>query len=317
MQYYPVIAGPTACGKTAVAVELARLLQGEVVSADSMQIYAGVSVGTARPDEKERGGILHHLQGFLPLNEKYSVARYTADARRCFTQVYAKGKTPILCGGTGLYIQAFMENIQYFPQPEAPAVRERLRREAENGVNLLERLREVDPETAGRLHRNDRNRIIRALEVYETTGDTIAHQAELSRREPAPDRGCLFVLQYADRERLYRRIEERVQRMLENGLLEEARLVLRQQPEATVLQAIGYKELLPYFRGETTLEEAVAALKTGTRHYAKRQLSWFRRLDYARPIYMDDFSDPAQAAQAIGEQYAEWKERSEADENNR
>lgn len=290
---YPIVAGPTAVGKTALAVRLAQALDGEVVSADSMQIYAGISVGTARPAKEETAGVPHHLQGFLPLDESYSVARYLEDASRVFADIFARGRTPVMCGGTGLYVQSFMENRQLLPQSGDPAVRADLTARAarEGGAALLAELAAVDPETAARLHENDVHRIVRALEVYRTTGKTIAEQARASLAVPSPYSGCLIVLSMRDRARLYDRIDRRVDRMLSDGLIDEARLVLSAAPGATVLQAIGYKELLPYLRGECPLDEAVRQLKTGTRHYAKRQLSWFSRMPQARFLYADDYPD--------------------------
>lgn len=313
MRAYPVIAGPTATGKTALAIALAGVLNGEVVSADSMQVYDGVSIGTARPSRQEQAGVPHHLQGFLPLGEKYSVARYVEDAYRVFADVYARGKIPILCGGTGLYIQSFMENIQFFPQPEDPRRRQALLRagEEQGGAVLLEQLRQVDPVTASRLHENDLHRIVRALEVYQTTGQTISEQERLSRCVPPPYRGCLFVLQYRDRAQLYRRIDTRVEEMVDRGLVEEARRVLQQQPDATVLQAIGYKEFIPYFAGDCSLEEAVDTLKRETRRYAKRQMSWFRRLAYAHPVFLEDYPDFDALVSAVLNRYALFPEGDE------
>lgn len=293
MQTYPVIAGPTATGKTALAIALAEALDGEVVSADSMQVYDAVRIGTARPAPEEQRGIPHHLQGFLPLNEPYSVACYVEDAYRVFKNIYSRNKTPILCGGTGLYIQSFMENIQFFPQPSDPQLRRELLAigQEQGGGVLLEQLRQVDPTTAARLHENDLHRIVRALEVYRITGETMTQQELRSHSVPPPYRGCLFVLQYREREQLYLRIDARVNRMMEQGLLEEAYRVLQQEPEATVLQAIGYKEFLPYFSGDCTLTQAVDTLKRETRRYAKRQMSWFRRMAYAQTIWLDDYTN--------------------------
>ncbi len=290
---YPIIAGPTASGKTALAVSVAMAINGEVVSADSMQVYDTVYIGTARPTLEEMQGIPHHLLGFLPLDEAYSVARYMEDAGTVFSEIFSRGRTPVMCGGTGLYIQSFMENRQLFPHLETPRLREELleRARQQGGSELLQELARVDPETAARLHENDQHRIVRALEVYYTTGMTMSQQVALSHARPSPFTPCLFVLNFRDRDKLYARIEERVDRMMENGLLEEARTVLSQSKDATVLQAIGYKELLPYFDGRCSLSEAVANLKTQTRHYAKRQLSWFRRMPSAQMVYVDDYVD--------------------------
>ena len=306
---YPIIAGPTASGKTALAVSVARALDGEVVSADSMQLYADATVGTARPSAEEMQGVPHHLLGFLPLQEKYSVARYVEDANAVFARLFLAGITPVLCGGTGLYIQSFMENVQFLPQPADPALRQELQQQAreQGGAALLQRLTAVDPETAARLHENDIHRIVRALEVYYLTGLTIRQQEQRSHSQPSPYSGCLFMLDFRDRAVLYSRIERRVDAMLENGLVEEARRVLRTDAGATVLQAIGYKELLPYLRGECSLEQAVQTLKTETRHYAKRQLSWFRRMQ-PRVLYVDDYADTAALATVLLRQYRDFCE---------
>ncbi len=305
---YPIIAGPTASGKTGVAVQLAKRLNGEVVSADSMQIYEEIYIGTARPTSEEMGGIPHHLLGFVPLDEPYSVARYTEDADRVFSEIFARDNTPILCGGTGLYIQSFSENIQFFAHEPNEELRIQLKQRAvtEGGSVLLEELRLVDPETAARLHENDFNRIIRALEVYQTTGQTISEQARLSKAVPSPYDRCLFLLNYRDRSALYERIDRRVDGMLAEGLLQEAERVYRVNPRATVLQAIGYKELLPYFRGESTFDKAVEQLKLSTRHYAKRQLSWFNRMDGVHTVWMDDHADAASAVNEIMEIFTQF-----------
>ena len=289
---YPIIAGPTASGKTALAVQLAAALGGEVVSADSMQIYDGVSIGTARPDVEEMQGVPHHLLGFLSLQAKYSVAQYLEDANRVFADVYHRGSVPVMCGGTGLYIQSFMENRQLFEEEPDPELRRRyLMLAEEQGTEvLLAKLREVDPTTAARLHANNLHRIIRALEVYETTGRTITEQTALSLSVPSPYTPCLFVLDFHDRQKLYDRINRRVDVMLESGLLEEAQRILRTDPDATVTQAIGYKEFAAYFEGNTSLEEAADKLRQQTRRYAKRQLSWFRRMPQAHTLWVDECS---------------------------
>lgn len=307
-KHYPIIAGPTASGKTAVSVLLAKRIGGEVVSADSMQIYGDVHIGTARPTEAEMQGVPHHLQGFLPLQDSYSVARYVEDARTVFENVFSRGSTPILCGGTGLYIQSFMENRQLLPQPIDESYREELRCEIVQygGQYLLEKLRAVDPTTADRLHPNDHHRIIRALEVYHTSGQTITQQDEQSHQTPSPYDGCLFVLNFRDRAKLYERIDLRVDRMIDDGILDEARRILTLDSRCTALQAIGYKELLPYLCGESTLADAVAKLKTETRHYAKRQLSWFRRMGDARMIYVDDYADIDSLVDDIQMQYEDF-----------
>lgn len=298
---YPIIAGPTASGKTALSIALAKELSGEVVSADSMQIYDTVSVGTARPTVEEMEGIPHHLMGFLPLTAQYSVASYLQDANRVFADIYHRNKLPVMCGGTGLYIQSFIENRQLFEEQPNPELRKRYVELAETEGNeaLLHRLATVDPASAERLHVNDRNRIIRALEVYDTTGLTITEQTRLSLSVPSPYTPVLFVLDFHDREELYARINERVDVMLENGLLEEATEVLNTNPDATVTQAIGYKEFQSYFDGKISLDEAADKLRQQTRRYAKRQLSWFRRMEGAITIWVDDYASKEELAQAV------------------
>lgn len=310
---YPIIAGPTASGKTALAVLLSKEIGGEVVSADSMQIYDGVSVGTARPTTDEMQGVPHHLMGFVCLSDTYSVAQYLADANRVFEQIYSRGNIPVLCGGTGLYIQSFMENVQLFDEEPDPALRKRYNAiaDTQGAAVLLEELRRVDPETAARLHPNDRNRIVRALEVFVTTGRTITEQARLSHAVPSPYKPCLFVLNFRNREHLYDRINRRVNVMLENGLLDEARCVLEQNHDATVTQAIGYKEFLPYFDGEIALDAAADKLRQQTRRYAKRQLSWFRRMESAHTVWVDDFDSIDDLAAYVLEQYRLFSERGE------
>ncbi len=301
------VAGPTASGKTALAVELARALDGEVVSADSMQVYADLSIGTARPTPAEMGGIPHHLTGFLPLSEHYSVARYVQDAHRVIREVTGRGKLPVLCGGTGLYLQALLENLTFAEQQTDPALRQALKQRAqtEGGGVLLEELRAVDPETAARLHVHDIGRIVRALEAYHMTGVPLSEQVRRSRATPSPYDTCLLVLDARDRQVLYERINRRVDTMLEAGLEQEARRVLAGPYGGTALQAIGYKELAPWFAGTCSREEAIEGLKRGTRRYAKRQLSWFRRMEEAQFLYIDDYPDTQALCQAA---LALWRE---------
>lgn len=302
---YPIIAGPTASGKTALAVRLAAAIGGEVVSADSMQIYSDVSVGTARPTTEEMQGIPHHLMGFVPLQAKYSVSQYLDDAHCVFADLYVRDTTPVMCGGTGLYIQSFIENRQLFEESPDPSLRQKyIQMAEEQGVDvLLSRLREVDPDAAARLHPNDLHRIIRALEVYDTTGRTITEQTALSLSVPSPYTACLFVLDFHDRQKLYDRINRRVDIMLANGLLDEAERILRTDPDATVTQAIGYKEFAAYFDGHISLDEAADKLRQQTRRYAKRQLSWFRRMANAHTVWVDDYSDSKEMANDVLSQY--------------
>ena len=296
-----VVAGPTASGKTALAVALAKRVDGEVVSADSMQVYEEARIGTARPTEQEMDGVPHHLLGFVPMSEPYSVAQYAADAHAAIADVAARGKQPILCGGTGLYIQAVLQNLTFSQEESHDDCRARLRKEADEigGAAMLARLRTVDPDTAVRLHENDLSRIIRALEVYETTGRTMSEQRVLSRQTPSPYDARFAVLDFRRRQTLYDRIDRRVDAMMEAGLLAEARALLSGDDAPTALQAIGYKELERAVRGQEPLAEAVDRLKQSTRRYAKRQLSWFRHQPDAHFFYVDDYADFAALSAAV------------------
>ena len=274
-----VIAGPTASGKTALAVELAGRYDGEIISADSMQIYKGMDIATAKPTEEEKQGIPHHLMDFLECDADFSVAEYVRLANEKIAEIIQRGKLPIVAGGTGLYISSLVDNIQFEEIKTVPEYRELLRKEAREKGNavLLERLREVDKETADTLHENNLTRIIRALEVYETTGQKLSDLKKKSCETPSPYKFIMVGLNFSDRKDLYDRIDRRVDIMLENGLLEEAEAVLSTQGRKTPAQAIGYKELFPYFEGRAELSECIEKLKQYTRNYAKRQLTWFRR----------------------------------------
>lgn len=274
------LVGPTASGKTALAVELAKRYQGEVVSADSMQIYRGMSIATAKPAPQEMQGIPHHLMDFLSPGETFSVADYAVMARKCIGEIASRGALPILAGGTGLYIQAVVDHIQYDQEePADSSIRTRLEKEMEvfGPEEMHRRLEIADPESAAQLHPNNRRRIIRALEVWEKTGIPISQQKLRSRREESPYQTVMLGLDFPNRQDLYDRINRRVDVMLESGLLEEAKTALESGMSKTARQAIGIKELLPYCRGEAALEQCVETLKQETRRYAKRQLTWFRR----------------------------------------
>lgn len=274
-----VVSGPTASGKTALAVELAKLYNGEVVSADSMQIYTDMDIASAKPTPEERQGIPHHLVGFLDPSESFSVADYVRLCGECVSDILSRGKTPIICGGTGLYISSFVDNLTFDDSEQNFKFREEMRKFAEENGNsaLLEKLREVDPETATTLHENNVGRIIRALEVFYTTGHTISKAKEMSRKTPSPYEFVMITLDFERREQLHERINRRVDDMVARGLVEEARRCFEQSNRPTAAQAIGCKELYPYFLGERPLEECIEELKLRTRQYAKRQLTWFRR----------------------------------------
>ncbi|MCI8360001.1 MAG: tRNA (adenosine(37)-N6)-dimethylallyltransferase MiaA [Clostridiales bacterium] len=277
----PVLAvvGPTASGKTALGVRLAGRYGGEVVSADSMQIYTGMGVATAKPTAEEMGGVPHHLLDFQPPDSPFSVADYVEKAGGVIRDMAARGRQPVLVGGTGLYVSSLLDNIRFAEEKLEPSLRAALQAQAEErgGEYMLERLRAVDPEAAARLHPGDVRRILRALEVYEGTGRTMTEAQAASRGVPSPYTPYFIGIRYADRQALYDRINRRVDRMLEEGLLEEAEERFRSPLTGGLAQAIGHKELAPYFAGELSLEAAVENLKRETRRYAKRQLTWFGR----------------------------------------
>ena len=284
------VVGATASGKTSLAVELAKRLNGEVISADSMQIYKGLSIATAKPTEEEMQGIPHHLIDFVPLDEEFSVARFCGLGHQAIADIASRGRLPIVCGGTGLYVDSLLNNIIFAEIPSDEALRERLNAEFDEtgGEALLERLRRIDPETASKLSPFDKKRIVRGLEVYESSGTTLSEFNRRSRAFPDRYRSVVIGIGYRDRQKLYDRINLRVDLMLEAGLLDEVKRFYSENAGKTVIQAIGCKELLPYLRGEQSLDEAVEKLKMETRRFAKRQLTWFRRNDKIRWIYADE-----------------------------
>ncbi|MBP5273238.1 MAG: tRNA (adenosine(37)-N6)-dimethylallyltransferase MiaA [Clostridia bacterium] len=296
------VVGPTASGKTGLAVALAKAFDGEVLSFDSMQLYRGMDVATAKPTPEEMEGIPHHLISAVDPADTYSVARFQEDASRIIADITARGKHVIMVGGTGLYLDSFVQNLQFLDTGDTSKVRERLKRELEDAgpEAMYARLKALDPDYAESIHPNNMGRVLRALEIYETTGQTMSQQIAQSRREPGNYDVCYIGLTARDRDILYERINTRVDRMLENGLLEEAERWLRDTPGATASQAIGIKEMLPYLRGEADLPSCVETLKTATRHYAKRQLTWFRRNPEVHWLYLDEADGPeALAEQAI------------------
>lgn len=278
----PVIAGPTASGKTACAVELCRLIGGEVVSADSMQIYSGMEILSAAPTAEERAGIPHHMLGCVDPASGYSADAYREDARARIAEIAARGKVPVLCGGTGLYIDAVTRPMSFSSQRSDEAMHRQLMetgRTPEGRRRLHDTLREIDPETAGRLHENDVRRVSRAIEIYRLTGVTLSEHSRLDRLRQGDYREIIFAPDWP-RETLYRRIDARVDAMLEAGLVDEVRaLMAAEQRHPTALQAIGYKEIAEALRGGISMEYAVYLTKKASRNLAKRQLTWFRRDD--------------------------------------
>jgi len=283
-----VVVGPTASGKTSLAVEIAKIFDGEVVSADSMQIYKGMDIATAKPTTHEMQGIPHHLISIVGADETFSVNEFKIAATKAIDDILSRNKLPIVAGGTGFYIDTLVSNTEFLDY-EKSDIRKQLENklEQEGITSLYNELCRIDSETAERLHENDVKRIIRALEVFHSTGKTISEQCRLSHLNESPYRFCIIGINATDRQVLYDRINLRVDLMLEAGLLKEAEDFFSLPVSSTAKQAIGYKELKPYFDGFCSLEEATEKLKTETRRYAKRQLTWFRKRENINWIYID------------------------------
>ncbi len=278
----PVIAvvGATASGKTALGVEIAEAYHGEVISADSMQIYEGLDIATAKPTAEEMRGIPHHLISVLPPDAPCSVADYVEMARVKIAEIHARGRLPVIVGGTGLYVDSLLDNIQFPDIPADDALREKLNAEARERGNaaMREKLMQCDPETAEHLHENNLRRIIRALEVWELTGIPLSEHARRSRAVPPPWEILRIGIGFEDRERQYARIRERVDQMVQQGLLDEVSEEYHSgRRRATAGMAIGYKELLPWLRGEEEMAAGIDRIKQETCRFAKRQGTWFRR----------------------------------------
>lgn len=274
------IAGPTASGKTALSIALAKELDGEVISCDSMQVYKGMDIGTAKPTVEEMGGIVHHMLSIAEPWEDFSVSRYCEMADPILQEVLSRGKTAIIAGGTGLYMDALIRGNTFAPFPST-GCRQRLEAmAAENGIeSVLSQLRQIDPDSAARLHPSDQKRIIRAMEVYLETGETITEHNRKTQQIPPKYNPVWFGLEDARRADLYARIDRRVEKMLEDGLLAEIQGLLDAgiPAKATAMQAIGYKEFVDVLAGQCSIETATAQVQQASRHYAKRQLTWFRK----------------------------------------
>ncbi len=300
------IVGPTASGKTALSLEICEALGGEIVSADSMQIYKGMDIGTAKATAEERARAPHHMTDIVSPNENYSVARYVNEASAVIAEIAGRGKMPVIVGGTGLYVDSLMRGTGFAPEGGNEEIRRELLALAEEkgSEHVHSLLREADPERAAQIHPNNVKRVVRALEVYKLSGKTITeHDAETKKAESPYD--ALFLgIMFSDRERLYERINRRVDAMIEQGLVSEvaALLELGVPREATAMQAIGYKELCGYLAGECSLDDAAESIKQATRRYAKRQMTWFKRnkdilwFDAAKS---QDFSDIIQASRSF------------------
>ena len=275
------VVGPTGCGKTRLGVELAKRLGGEVVSCDSMQIYRGMVIGTAAPTAEEMQGVPHRMVGVVDPAENYSVARYAEDAAKCVDDITARGKQPVIVGGTGLYLNALLAGHGFAGGDKDGKYRAELeaRWDKEGGEAMFTELRRIDPETAENLHENDKKRILRALEVYYETGKTMAQHNAETKRVPPRYGSVRIGLAYEERDDMKRAIDARVDKMVESGLFDEVRALLDSglSRDVTAMQAIGYKETLAYLDGRATREATIDEIKLRSRQYAKRQLTWLRR----------------------------------------
>lgn len=285
-----VVVGPTASGKTKLSVEIAKSLNGEIVSADSMQIYKNMQIATAKPTAEEMQGIKHHLIDFLDINKTYSVGEYVVDAHNAISDIISKGKQPILCGGTGLYVDSLIKGMTFEENTQNDDLRNELNKE--DVLNLLNTLSEFDPITAEKLsYEKNKKRIIRAIEFYKTTGKPISQQ-NFDNQNCESDYECVIIgLTATYRQILYDRINLRVDLMVKDGLLNEAKDIFDMNLSQTSKKAIGYKELEPYFKNEQTLDYCIDRLKTETRRYAKRQLTWFRRNENINWVNIDEFDN--------------------------
>ena len=303
MKKVPIIAvvGPTASGKTDLAIALAKRLDAEIISFDSMQIYKGMHIASAAPDEAEKDGVPHHLLEFLDTDCAFSVADFVLLARKTASEIVSRSKPVIIAGGTGLYVNAFIDNLIFGEEKIDADLRNRLNEEydAVGGEAMIEKLAEFDKDSAKRLHPNNKKRVIRAFEVYLSTGITMSEQMESSKAEESPYMPYMLGITFKNRELLYDRINTRVDKMLQNGLLLEAERAFKAKNGPTACQAIGHKEFFPYFNGEISLEEAVENLKAETRRYAKRQLTWFRKDERINWIYRDECESPFNSALEI------------------
>lgn len=303
-----IIAGPTAGGKSAAAVALAGQIQGSIVSADSMQVYRGMDIGSAKITKAEMGGIPHELIDIIDPAEEWNVVRFQQEAKAAAERIYASGRIPIIAGGTGFYIQALLYDVDFTEAKEDAGFREEMERLAakEGSEALYQRLRSLDPAAAENIHPHNVKRVIRALEFVRETGGSIAsHNEEQRNRPPAYD-AAFFVLT-RDRAKLYQRIDERVDQMMEKGFLEEV-LALRNQGltlKHVSMQGLGYKQLLEYLDGKWSLEEAVRQMKLQTRHYAKRQITWFKREPSAIWLNADEYHSAKELAAAMLERLTE------------
>ena len=293
-----IIAGPTAAGKTALSVGLAEQISGEVISADSMQVYRGMDIGTAKIRPEEMRGVKHHLIDCLSPRHPFNVMEFRALAKQAVRSCLEAGRVPVLTGGTGFYIQSVLYDVDFQEESGSEEIREALTRDMEvlGPEAMHRRLREVDPEAAEQIHMNNRKRVIRALEFYALTGRKISDSNREQREKASPYRYLYYVVTM-DRRRLYQRIDQRVDRMMEEGLLREVQGLKDVGLDRSLvsMQGLGYRQLLDYLDGLCTLPEAVERIKTETRHFAKRQLTWFKREPEARWLQLEDFGGSPEA----------------------
>lgn len=294
------VCGPTATGKTELAIRLCNALDGEVVSCDSMQIYKGYDIGTAKPTEEERQRAKHHLVSFVEPYEDFSVSDYVSAAEKVVSEIWERGKMPVLTGGTGLYMRSLLKGVSFGDPARDDGLREKLEQEAQEYSKeyVYEKLKSLDPEAAAVIHPNNLKRVIRAIEYTVSTGKLFSSQMRSTGESDMKFNYVMLCLTYRDRQLLYDKIGIRVDLMLKNGLLDEARglydSLKGKDKIPTLAQAIGYKELFPYFEGKVSFEEAVENIKKGTRNYAKRQMTWFRREESINFIYLDEISGKEQ-----------------------
>lgn len=288
-----IITGPTASGKTALSIELAKQISGEIISADSMQVYRHMDIGSAKVTKEEMDGVPHHLIDVLDPSEEFNVVRFQEMARKAMEGIYERGKIPIIAGGTGFYIQALLYDIDFTETDENNSIREELEQKARTeGASVLHAmLKEIDPESAEAIHENNVKRVIRAIEFYRQTGKKISDHNRQEREKSSPYQFLYYVIDLP-RELLYSRIEQRVDQMIEQGLVEEVKALQAMgcTRDMVSMQGLGYKEILDYLNGQLTLDEAIYVLKRDTRHFAKRQLTWFRRERDVRWLELGTFA---------------------------
>lgn len=301
MKSIVAVAGPTASGKSALALDICRAVGGEIVSFDSMQIYKSMNIGTAKPSRDEQAEIPHHLIDICSPTEKFSAADFVAAAARAVDEIHRRGMVAVLCGGTGLYLDSFLFGRDYGEIASDDALRESLFKYAETNGNaaLHKMLEDLDPDAAASIHENNVKRVVRAIEICKVSGMTKTDWDKKANLAPSRD-ADIIVLDFHDREKLYEMIDKRVDQMILSGLADETAALYASgalAPETTASQAIGYKEMLPYILGDSTLDQATSNLKLATRHYAKRQLTWFRKYDCIR-LFVDDYASKSELSDA-------------------